>query len=73
MAKCGKVRCRCVNKDSFAKVYTSDINSAKVLHTLPNHHHSEDLNISRQAVSNSAKKREQEDLYERPSKIIHRE
>lgn len=72
VAKCGKIRWRCVNRKCSSKIYTEK-DEITILETHLEHNHMEDSTLKRQQVSNALKRKALEDLTERPSKLIHKE
>ncbi|XP_033210147.1 zinc finger and SCAN domain containing protein 4D-like [Belonocnema kinseyi] len=73
VAKSGKVLWRCIKNGCHAKVYTPSFDSNVVIDQDLNHNHTRDLNIARQAVNNNAKRKAMEEVFARPSRIIHSE
>lgn len=72
VAKCGKIRWRCINRKCPSKIYTAD-DEITILETNLEHNHVEDVTVNRQQVSNALKRKALDDLTERPSKLIHKE
>lgn len=71
--KNGTVRWRCTNKTSKcpAKIYTSAGN--EILDSELSHNHKEDINLHRQIVNNSVKRKALENVHEKPAKLVHTE
>lgn len=72
-SKCGKIRWRCWKRQCTAKIYTRVEEENRVIAKTGEHSHDPDKTIARQAVSNGIKRKAEEDLFEKPSKLIHRE
>lgn len=72
VAKCGKIRWRCINRKCSSKIYTSD-DQITILEANLVHNHVEDSTLQRQQVSNTLKRKALDDLTERPSKLIQKE
>lgn len=68
------VRWRCVNKACKAKIYVDESETILLREEEFHNHEAEKEDIQlRKAVSNKVKRKAVEDIYERPSKLIHSE
>lgn len=69
------VRWRCVSKKTrcSATIYTSTEDYNTILKYKLDHNHGPEINLERQELSNRIKRKAQDDLYERPSKVIHKD
>lgn len=75
VSKQNVVTWRCIKKTCVAKVYTEGetMNICEVSKSNLNHNHREETNLKRQEVNNSCKRKAEEDLLEKPAKIIRKE
>ncbi|CAH1114775.1 unnamed protein product [Psylliodes chrysocephalus] len=72
-SKCGKIRWKCCNAKCTARVYSHVSNEDVIIEVKAEQNHGVAMNLARNAVSNSVKRKATCDPAEKPAKLIIRE